>query len=95
MATDTETIVSRILALKTDESLTVQALDHSLNKARTYALRVEDVETTSYEYCVYASAEDGGWYVIRLSRPTEQDDWELPTVSALSAAFTLEINQLH
>lgn len=95
MATTTEEITSSILALHEDESLTVHGLDHSANRSRPYALRVEHIETTQHEYCVYTSAEDEGQYVLRLSRPTKQDDWSLPTISALNAAFTFEIDQLH
>lgn len=95
MPTNPESIISSILALHENECVTVQGIDHTKNKSRPYSLRVETIATTPHEYCVYTTGEDGGQYILRLSRPTQHDDWERPTISALNTPFTFKIDQLH
>lgn len=95
MATNPEKIASQILDLSENDSVTVEGLDHAVNKARSYAIRVEHIETTEFEYCVYTTGEDGSDYVVRLSRPTNTDSWKHPTISPLNTPSTHQINQLH
>lgn len=93
-SSQSQSLVNRILALTEQECVTAQAAPQSASLSHTYALRVEDIHTTPYEYCVYASAEDGGDYVLRLSRPTETADWNYPVLASLESPYSAELTDL-